>query len=462
METKKQLQINPFVLMFFVIIVVSVLTFIVPAGNYERIEEDGKTYVNPDSFTYIDSQPVGLLQVFKSFHLGMEEGASIILFVILFGGALGIMKITGTIDALIKVLARNFKDHVLFLIPILTLVFALMGSLIGSAEDTLVYIAIIVPLMIALKLDTITGFAIVMLGTMGTGFVAGITNPFNVAIAQNIAELPPYSGIGFRVVVFVAFYLLTVSYIFIHVKKIRKDPSLKIMGSFDDNSNLASELSSYRLSKVHLFSIIIFLISFIILVVGVIKFNWFISEIAGLFLFVAILMALFSKISPNQVADGFIEGSKEMVSGALIIGVAQTILIVIREGAIIDTFLHSSINILNQFPASFNAVGMFFIQLVLNFFVPSGSGQAALTMPIMTPLSDLLDITRQTAVLAFQFGDGISNLIIPTSGVLLAGLAIAGIPFTKWVKWIFPYFVIQTVLAMIFLIIAYQINLGPF
>lgn len=216
------------------------------------------------------------------------------------------------------------------------------------------------------------------------------------------------------------------------------------------------------MSPRHLIALFVLLGNFVALIVGVIKYQWYISEIAGVFLLSSIIMSIICKIGPNKMAEGFISGARDMVEGALIIGFAQTILVITTNGGLIDTILHFVSNTVSVLPASINAIGMFLLQLCLNFLVPSGSGQAALTMPIMTPLADLIGVTRQTAVLAFQFGDGISNMVIPTSGVLLAGLAIAGIPFSKWFRWVFPYFLIQTGLAIVLLVIAHLINYGPF
>ncbi|MCM3758536.1 C4-dicarboxylate ABC transporter permease [Sporosarcina aquimarina] len=453
--------INAFALMFIVIVIMTVLTYIVPAGQYDRIEQDGRTIVDANSFEFVDRTPVGLLQMFNSVHLGLMEGAHIILFVFLFGGALGIMQATGAIDSFIKVVAARFGKREIVLIPLLVLIFALLGTLIGSAEDTLVYIAIIVPMTMALRMDALTGFAIVMLGTMATGFVTGITNPFNVAVAQSIAELPIYSGMGLRIAIFIVFYLLTVVFIYRHAMKVKKNPAAGIYGKFDPKDQVAIDME-FKMSKRHLLALLVLLANFIALVVGVIKFGWYISEIGGIFLFSAIIMGIIGKLSMNKMADGFVSGAREMVAGALIIGIAQTILVVTKDGGLLDTILYFSAGLVGQLPASINAIGMFFMQLVINFIVPSGSGQAALTMPLMTPLADLIGVTRQTAVFAFQMGDGISNTVIPTSGVLLAGLAIAGIPFTQWVKWVFPYVLIQVGITIIFLIIAQAINYGPF
>ncbi|MFA1739864.1 YfcC family protein [Lysinibacillus fusiformis] len=453
--------INAFVLMFIIILVMSLLTYILPAGQYERVESNGRMVVDPESFQYISSNPVGFLEIFNSVHLGMLEGAPIILFVFLFGGALGIMQKTGAIDSFIKVMASKFGKKEYVLIPILVLIFASLGTLIGSAEDTLVYIAIIIPLTMALGMDAMTGFAIVMLGTLATGFTSGITNPFNIGVAQTIAELPMYSGMSYRIVVFAIFYILTVLFIYRHAKKVKIDPSKGIYGKFNPEESIKIDLD-FKISTRHLMALFVLLGNFVALIVGVIKFQWYISEIGGIFLLSSIIMSIICKIGPNKMAEGFITGARDMVEGALIIGFAQTILVITTNGGLIDTILHFVSNAVSVLPASINAVGMFLLQLCLNFLVPSGSGQAALTMPIMTPLADLIGVTRQTAVLAFQFGDGISNMVIPTSGVLLAGLAIAGIPFSKWVRWVFPYFLIQTSLAIVLLVIAHLINYGPF
>lgn len=460
-EVSRIKGINAFVLMFIIIITMTILTYVLPAGQYDRIENNGRMVVDPESFHYIDSNPVGFLEMFNSVHLGMLEGASIILFVFLFGGALGIMQKTGAIDSFIKVMACKFGKQEYVLLPILVLIFASLGTLIGSIEDTLVYIAIVIPLTMALGMDAITGFAIVILGTLATGFTSGITNPFNIGVAQTIAELPMYSGMSYRIIVFFVFYILTVLYIYRHAKKVKNDPSKGIYGKFKREESIKIDLD-FKMSTSHLLALLVLLGNFIALIVGVIKFQWYISEIGGIFLLSSIIMSVICRISPNKMAEGFISGARDMVEGALIIGFAQTILVITTAGGLIDTILYFVANAVSVLPASINAVGMFLLQLCLNFLVPSGSGQAALTMPIMTPLADLIGVTRQTAVLAFQFGDGISNMIIPTSGILLAGLAISGIPFSQWVKWVFPYFLIQTGLAIVLLVIAHVMNYGPF
>lgn len=459
-KNRRALNINAFVLLFCVIVIAAVLTYFLPAGEYERIEENGRTLVVPDSFQYTESSPVGFLDIFSNIHIGMMNGAGIIFFVLIVGGAFGILKSTGALDAFIITITKKLGDRELLLIPVLMFFFAVAGALMGLAEETIVYIAIIAPLAVSLKLDAIVGYAIVSLGA-GAGFMAAVLNPFNIGVAQSIAELPTFSGIGLRIILFFVLYLAAVLYVYQYAKKVKANPNLRFLGHFKDE-DLVKIKSDIILTFRHKIILTLFLVNFVVLIFGVIKYGWYITEIAGLFLLFGILFGVVGKLSPSRIADSFIDGAKELIGGALIIGFAQAILVVIQDGKLIDTILYTASTSLSQLSPFFTAIGMFFLQLFLNFIVPSGSGQAALTMPIMAPLADLVGITRQTAVLAFQLGDGISNSIFPTSGVLLAGLAVAGIPFTKWMKWVWPFIIIQIIISIIFLIIAQAIQYGPF
>lgn len=461
MKKQQKSTLNPFVLMVAIIFIMAALTYIMPAGEYERIEENGRTLVNPESYQTVDKHPTDALGLISSFHLGLVKGAEIILFVFLFGGALGMMKKSGAIDAFIHKVASKFGKREMILVPLLVLVFAILGSLIGAAEDALVYIAIVVPLMITLRMDALTGFATVMLGVMATGFASGITNPFNTAIAQTIAELPMYSGMWLRIITFIVFYVITVGYIVWHARKVKKNPELGEYGKFGREEHFEVDLA-YKMNPRHLIALLILLANFMLLIYGVMKYQWYISVIGGLFLVTAIMMCAICSVKVSDMGDSFVDGAKDMVSGALIIGFAQAILVISEDARIIDPILHFIVGLIGNLPASINAVGMLFIQMVMNFLVPSGSGQAALTMPIMAPLADMIGVTRQTSVLAFQLGDGISNMIFPTSGVLMAGLAIAGIPYTKWLKWIWPYCIMMTIASIILLLIAQWTNYGPF
>ncbi|MCG3087727.1 YfcC family protein [Sporosarcina cyprini] len=457
---KKPLHINAFVLLFFVVLLSAVLTYIMPAGEYDRVEKDGRTLVVPDSFHWAESSPVGFFHAFTSFHEGMVNAAGIIFFVLIIGGSFGILKATGALDALIVSLTRKLGKRELLLIPVLMLFFGAGGTLMGMAEETIVYIAIVTPLAIALGFDAIVGFAIVSVGA-NIGFMSAVLNPFNIGVAQSIADLPTFSGIGLRIVLFFTLYSAGVLYVFRYAKKVKTNPELKFIGQLQKDTHENAE-NMTKLTNRHKWILSLFLFNFIILIFGVIKLGWYITEIAALFLLFGVVIGLIGKLGPNKMADSFIDGAKELIGGALIIGFAQAILVVIQDGKLIDTILYYASSVLGELSPILNAIGMFVVQLFLNFLVPSGSGQAALTMPILAPLSDLVGVTRQTAVLAFQLGDGISNALFPTSGVLLAGLAVAGIPFTRWIKWVFPLICIQIVIAILFLIAAQLIHYGPF
>ncbi|QTD41346.1 YfcC family protein [Sporosarcina sp. Te-1] len=460
LKTKKTLHINAFVLLFLVVLIAAALTYIMPAGEYERVDKDGRTLVVPDSFHWVDSSPVGFFHAFTSIHEGMVNAAGIIFFVLIIGGAFGILKATGALDALILSLTKRLGKRELFLIPVLMLFFGAGGTLMGMAEETIVYIAIVTPLAIALGFDAIVGFAIVSVGA-NIGFMSAVLNPFNIGVAQSIADLPTFSGMGLRIVLFVTLYSAGVLYVFRYAKKVKSNPGLKFSGHVKEDT-LENIDQTIELTKRHKWILFLFLMNFVILIFGVIKLGWYITEIAALFLLCGILIGFVGKLGPNKMADSFIDGAKELIGGALIIGFAQAILVVIQDGKLIDSILFYASTALSELSPTLNAIGMFVVQLFLNFLVPSGSGQAALTMPILAPLSDLVGVTRQTAVLAFQLGDGISNSLFPTSGVLLAGLAVAGIPFTRWIKWVMPLVCIQIAISILFLVIAQMIHYGPF
>ncbi|GLY11854.1 YfcC family protein [Pseudobacillus badius] len=460
-STKEPKGINVYVLIFCLIVLSSVLTYIIPAGEFQREEVNGRSVIQPGTFQYADEHPIGFLDIFSSVHSGMMQGSSIIFFVLIVGGTFGILSATGALDSFISMLSVKMVNREKLIIPVLMLFFACAGSLMGMSDETIVYVGILVPLAVALGFDAMTGFAIVILGA-SVGFSSAVMNPFTVGIAQEIAELPMFSGIIFRVVTFVVLYLAAVLYVYRYASKVKDNPSLGFYGNFQPGNKEALAGANIKMSMRHKLVMVTFLLNFIVLMYGVMKLGWYITEIAGLFLLFGIIMGLVGKLAPSHIANSFIRGAGDLIGGALIIGLAQSILVIFNDAGLIDTILYHTARLLDVIPPALNAVGMFIFQLFLNFLVPSGSGQAALTMPIMAPLSDMIGVTRQTAVLAYQFGDGMSNIIFPTVGFLMAGLSIAGIPWGKWIKWIFPFMLIQVTVAVVALVIAQLIQYGPF
>jgi uncharacterized ion transporter superfamily protein YfcC len=454
-------EINVFVLLFAVLAIAVALTYVLPAGEYSRVEVNGRSVVDPQSFQFVDSSPVKPLGLVNSIHTGMEEAAGIIFFVLIIGGTFGILTTTGAIEALIVTLSRKLKNQEKWLIPIMMFFFAMGGSLMGMAEETIPYIAVMIPLAVALGFDVITGAAIVLVGA-SVGFTSAIMNPFTVGVAQGIAELPTFSGAGFRIGVFAVMYLVSVGFVYRYAMKVKRDRSLGFFGGFEGTN--ADELlrSDVVLTTRHKWILICFLINFLVLAFGVIRYGWYITEIAGLFLLLGIVIGLIGRLSANTIVDSFMKGAAGLIAGALVIGVARAVVVVLNKGHVLDTILYYASAAIQAIPPAFTAVGMLVLQTVMSFIVPSGSGEAALTMPIMTPLADLVGVTRQTAVLAFQFGDGISNIFIPTSGYFMAGLALAGIPWSRWMKWILPLIVAQYAIAVVAVVVAQLIGYGPF
>lgn len=455
-DKRKKFQVpHVYVIIFSLIIIAAIATYIVPAGEYERTTDDeGRTVVIEGTYAHVESTPVGFLEIFQSLHQGMVNAAGIIFFIFIIGGAFGIFRATGALDGAIGSISKRMGGKEILLIPVLMIFFALGGAIFGMAEETIPYVMIITPLAFMLGYDSIVGAAIVLVGA-AAGFTAAFMNPFTVGVAQGIAELPIYSGLGTRIVFWVIFLAISIAYVMWYANKIRKDPTQSIMYEEDKERRVKKPVNQDTMTTQQGVIIGILILTIFGLAFGVIQYDWYIKEIAGLFLLMGIVMGFIARMSLNDIAESFVKGCELLVLGALVVGFAYGILVVLEDGQIMDTILHTLASAVSGLPSSLTAMGMYVAQSLLNFIVPSGSGQAALTMPIMTPLADLVGVSRQTAVLAFQFGDGISNILTPTSGYFMAALAAAGISWTKWLRWIWPLIIIQYVVAGILITIAH-------
>lgn len=465
MESKEKIKFpHTYVIIFSAIILMAICTYFIPAGVYEMIEDSntGMMLVDPDSYHTITQNPVGLFDVFLAIPKGMIKTADIIFFIFIVGGAFGIIQGTGAIEAGIGNMVKKLKGKEKLLIPVIITVFAIGGATIGMFEETIIFVPIGIVLARALGYDAITGVAMVYLGAMA-GFNAGFLNPFTVGVAQEIAGLPIFSGIGLRLVNFVLFTGTTILYTSKYAKKVKEDPKLSLVADLEKENKQSVDFNILpELTKKHGYALAVVVIGFIILAFGVIKYDWYIVELAAIFIAIGILAGLVGGSSINKLADDFIDGAQSLTYAALIVGLARGILLVMEDGQIIDTIVHSLAGLVSKLPSTVAALAMYLVQIIINTFIPSGSGQAAATMPIMVPLSDIVGITRQTAVLAFEFGNGFTNSVIPTSAALMAVLSIAEIPFQKWIKWIGRLMIYWILLGAILIIISVKINYGPF
>ncbi|MCP3028471.1 YfcC family protein [Halobacillus sp. A5] len=451
-----------YVILFIFSAIAAITTYFVPSGTYERIDgPEGRTTIDPDSYQTVESTPTSLMDFMLAFPKGLESAGTIVFFTFIIGGMFMVLRKTGIIENAVDALTRTFSNKSLAVVPVLMTVFAVVCSLIGTQELSLVYVPVILPLIIALGYDSITAVAIALCATTA-GFTAGFLNPINTGLGQKLAGLPLYSGFGLRLAAFFVIIAIGSWYVIRYAKKIKNDPTLSLV--YDDDQEKRDlyrdihHTKRFKASKRQKAASIAALGFFGILVYGVLQHGWFMLEMAGLFIMMGIVVGLIAGLSASEICEGFNEGFKSVLLGAFIVGVARTVSVILEDAQIMDTIVYGLGNVVGDFPSMFSAIGMFGIQLAFNFLVPSGSGQALVTIPIMAPLAEIIGVTKQTAILAFQFGDGLGNILFPTSGYFMATLALAGVKWQTWVKFYLPLFGIWVGVAILFLILAQAIQ----
>lgn len=440
-----------------------IATWIVPSGSFERVEgPDGRMLVVPDSYELIASSPVGLFELFQAVPKGLTEAGMIAFTILIIGGTWQVLNYTGAISMGIGKLVTRLGHREKIIIPIMMVIFASIAAFIGAMELAIVYIPIMIVLCLALRLDVLTAVAISLV-SVGAGFAASLTNPFTVGLGQQIAGLPLYSGIGYRLIVLSVFIAVGIIYVLRYADKVKRNPKNSLV--YEENLTFIEAQGNASFSvekKEHKFIGLLLLTAFGVIIFGVLKLGWFMFEIGAIFFIVAIVSGLLARMSLNEIADNFVEGTKTVILAALVVGMARGVLIIIESGGIIDTIIMGLVSIIGGLPQGLSVIGIFIAQSLFNFLVPSGSGQVLITMPILSPLSEIIGITKQTTVLATQLGDGISNILYPVSGVLMASLAYAKVPYVTWVKFIMPLIIIWTIIGSLFLFIAQAIQWGPF
>jgi uncharacterized ion transporter superfamily protein YfcC len=453
-----------YVILFLFTARAAVLTHFVPAGLFDRVElPNGRVAVDPDSFRYVDSEPVGFVDFMLAIPRGLGDASVVVFFTFIIGGMFMVIRRTGVIEVAVDKLTRRFAERSVLVLPVLMVVFATVATLIGTQELALVYVPVILPLMIALRFDSVTAAGVALLATTA-GFTAGVLNPVNTGLGQTIAELPLWSGLGLRAVLFVCILGAAIAWLMRYAMKVRANPEAGLLA--DDAKEAAkrrlylhaADEGALEYSPRQRLAGITALVFFAILVWGVLSRGWFMMEMSGLFILMGIAVGLVGGLKVNAICDAFNEGFRDVLVGAMIVGVARAVAVVLEQGQVMDTMVFGLGQLVGGFPETLSAIGMFIAQLGFNFVIPSGSGQALVTMPIMAPLSDLIGVTRQTAVLAFQLGDGLSNILYPTSGYFMATLAIAGVGWDRWVRFFFPLFCIWVAIASAFMVFAQVIQ----
>jgi uncharacterized ion transporter superfamily protein YfcC len=459
---KKKLQMpHIYVLLTGIILVAALLTWVLPASEYVRapVVEGGRSVVQPESWHTIDRTPVGFFAAMMNIFNGMVNAGDVIFFIFISFGAISSLIASGAFHGLVAGLMRVLKGKArAAIIPIFLAVFGLAASTIGVFEESLPFIPIFVGIAIGLGYDALVGLAIVAVG-VGAGYSGAVINPFTVGVAQGIAELEPLSGAGFRIICHVVMIAVASVYIVRYALRVQADPKKSLCYGEDVGQLAITEksIAEHPFGPRQIASLAAFFVTLVIFVWGVKVKGWYFGEIATAFLLMSIVIAIIMGWSPNKFAALISTNFKEAAVSCLMVGFARGIKLTMDAGHIVDTIVHSAAVPLSYLPKWLAAEFMLIIQTLLNFLIPSGSGQAATSMPIMAPLADVLGLSRQVAVLAFQFGDGFSNILWPTAfAVIMAG--IAGIKVTTWWKFLVPLFLF--IMATQAVLIAIAVGIG--
>lgn len=461
---KKVTVPHTFIIIFAMILIAVLLTWVVPAGMYDFVKNaSGKKVVDPATFHYVKSAGVNPLLIPLYIIKAFTKRIDLMMVIFMAGAAFNVVTKTGSLQALLAKGARKFSNRLEIFIPVITLIFGLICTTQG-VNTFIPFAPVMVMLAMAMGLDSLTGEAIMVLGG-AIGFSTGTFNMFTTVVAQNIAELPTFSGLWYRFVCFFVFYIVTNIYLIRYAKRVQKNPQLSPMYELDQQTR--SEESGMDLDKASELTgkmalpLVLLVVAFAAIIYGSIALKWGMNEMAAIFLTYTVVADLLYGISPNGVCKDIIEGAKKMLGATFIIGMATAISTIMNDGKITYTVVHALCDALSGLPPVVIAPGMVIANTIINVFLTSGSGQAVAVMPILIPVADVLGVTRQTTVLAFNFGDGFCNYILPTSTALMGTLSVTNIPYDRWMRFMWKLFLIWQVTGCIMAFIAQVIHLGP-
>lgn len=423
---------NTYVIIAAIILLCAMMTWFVPGGQYIKADDGSLSYESVESVPQT-------WQIFTAVYHGFVRQAGIIIFILVVGGAFWLLNATGAVEAGIKRFISKIGNRDKIVLAALTVLFSLAGAVFGMSEETIPFVGIVVPLAVSMGYDAFMGMLVVYVAS-NVGFSSAFLNPFTVGIAQGMADLPLFSGMGYRLFCWGILTTLLVVFVIFYAHKVRKQPSN------------AEAIETEPLTKRQSWILITLALTVVILIVGVTCLDWYMPEITGLFLAMGIICGIIAGFHSDRIVSELMTGAKDILSAALVVGFASGIIVILQDGKIIDSVLHSMQEGLDGSGEVGSLSAMYGIQALINFVIPSATAKAAITIPIMAPFSDMVGVSRQAMVLAFQFGDGFTNMITPTSGVLVAALAMARIPYTEWVKWIWKMVLVLLILGLVLLL----------
>ena len=466
-KNKTVKAINPMLFLVVILLIVAAASYVVPAGSYDRVYDEvtDRMLVDPASYHSVDRNPTTLFGLLMSVTLGMQNAAYIIFFLLIIGGMFAILNGTGAINNGMANVVRSMKGRELLMIPVCMTVFGCGSAFCANFEEFLAFVPLVLAVCLSMGFDSLTAVGIIFCAA-ASGYGGAITNAFTTGVAQGIAGLPMFSGMELRVPLFLVLLVVSICYVTWHARRVKRSPASSATYELDriTAENVAlDEAAVEPLTRRQKLVLVIFVLGLAFTVWGIVVKQYYIDELSAIFLAIGILGGLVGGLRPSEICDHFEKGCANMLFPCIMIGLANSVVVLLEDASIMDPIIHGLSGLLNGLPPSVAACGMFVIQDVFNVLVPSGSGQAAITMPIMAPLADMLGLTRQTAVLAFQMGDAFTNVMAPTGGEILAALAMCGgVSFKTWMKYLLPLFLMWWGVAFVFLTIAVQIHYGPF
>lgn len=460
---KSKKNTNPMIVMFSIVILATLLTFLLPSGQYQMKDK----LIVPGSYTQIDkpiqasniisstfttaskeqASPVGIAEMLEAIPAGIAKQSGLIFMVLFIGGMFGVLNKSGAIEAGLERALGLTRGNIYILIPVLTLIFSAGSTFMGLAKEYLLVIPMVIALTTRLGFSRILGLAIVTLAVK-VGYLASITNPYALSVAQPLLGLPVFSGINMRILTYVVMMTLCIIFLFWRVRQ-------EIAGGV---STKTITFDSKPLSTQHFLMILVLIIGIIFLVYAAHTWKWKSSSLSAYYMFLSIIFAAIARFSPSEAADAFISGMKKVLIAAILIGLATAVAIVLEKGKIMDTIIYYFVSFVGESNPYISTYSMFISQLLLDLAVPSTSGQAAVTMPIMGPVGQLSGVSAQTTVLAFLMGNGLTNVITPTSTGLLIFLATAEIGWGQWARYVWPLVIFLALAAIALLSIAVSIG----
>lgn len=450
-----------FIILLVIMLFVVLLSYMIPSGSYERIEDSsGITVINPDTFQYVENEtPITFMDYFEAIYTGFVNGATIMGTLFISSGVIYLLEVSGAFGAVINMILKKTKGREFSVVCIFYTIFVVFGVL-GYGEAAYPFYPLAVTIGFALGYDRMVGTALAIVGST-VGFTSGLMNTFTTGVAQQIVGLPLFSGIGFRAAGLVVFYIIGLIGLYTYCRKIKKNPTLSLMS--EEYMNQKQEDHTEGMEEMNIrraLGLLVFLGIIIVQGFGCIRLGWSFAQIAAIYVIMGILLSVIFRFGPSEACQLFCKGAVRVFAAAFAVGLAQSVVVLMNQACIMDTIVHGMSQLLENRSAILALLIIFVFVTLFNFLVVSGSGKAVIIMPILQPLGKILNINQQVLVLTYQYGDGITNSFWPGSS--LVQLSMCGVDYGSWIRFCWKIYLGFIVSAFVLVMIAYGIGYGPF